>query len=55
MDITITLNPEEQAALEQLIDASLRHAGTGALNVAVHFKTKLEAAKAQNLLPKATD
>lgn len=55
MDITITLNPEEQAALEQMIDASLRHAGTGALNVAVHFKNKLDAAKAQTLVPKAVD
>lgn len=55
MDITLTLSPEEQAALEQMIDASLRHAGTGALNVAVHFRSKLDAAKAQALSPKAAD
>lgn len=41
MNITLTLNPEEQAAIYQLIDAALRHAGAGALDVAVHFKAKI--------------
>ncbi len=48
-DIVITLNEQEQAALQQLIDAALRHAGAGALDVAAHFKAKLiSAAEAAN-------
>jgi hypothetical protein len=42
--VTITLTEQEQAALRQLIDAALRHAGTGALDVAAHFSAKLAAA-----------
>lgn len=45
--ITITLNPQEQEALRQLIDAALRHAGEGALDVAAHFKAKITKALAQ--------
>jgi hypothetical protein len=43
--ITITLTDQEQEALRQLIDAALRHAGEGALDVAAHFKAKLVAAR----------
>lgn len=45
--ITITLTPEEQEALRQLIDAALRHSGGGALDVAAHFKAKVVAARAE--------
>jgi hypothetical protein len=42
--INITLDDQEQAALTQLIDVALRHAGIGALDVAAHFKAKLDTA-----------
>jgi len=42
--INITLDDREQAALTQLIDVALRHAGIGALDVAAHFKAKLDTA-----------
>jgi len=45
-EITITLTPEEQSALHQLIDAALRHAGSGALEVAMHFRSKIASARA---------
>ncbi len=41
MDVTLILNAEEQKAFVQLIDAALRHAGTGALDAAAHFKGRL--------------
>ncbi len=41
--ITIAPREQEQAALRQLIDALLRHAGAGTLNVATHFTAKLAA------------
>lgn len=43
-EIKITLSPEEQSALMQLIDAALRHSGSGALDVAAHFKAKIASA-----------
>ena len=39
--LTLTLDPNEQAALQQLLDAALRHAGLGALETVAHFATKL--------------
>ena len=50
MAITITLTPEEQRAFLQLIDVALRYSGTGALDVAAHFKTKLAAAERSAVL-----
>jgi hypothetical protein len=44
MDITITFTSQEQAALVQLLDVALRAVGLGALDVAVHFKQKLDSA-----------
>lgn len=43
--ITMQLSDQEQEALRQLIDAALRHAGEGALDVAAHFKAKLAMAR----------
>jgi hypothetical protein len=42
--VTITLEDNEQSALLQLIDVALRQSGLGALDVAAHFKVKLDAA-----------
>ena len=42
--IDITLDDREQAALTQLIDVALLQAGIGALDVAAHFKAKLDTA-----------
>jgi hypothetical protein len=44
MDITITLNDDEQKAFAQLLDVALRHSGAGALDVAAHFKMKIAQA-----------
>jgi hypothetical protein len=46
-EITITLDEKEQEALRQLIDAALRQAGEGALDVAAHFKAKVAVARAR--------
>lgn len=45
MKITLTLTPDEQQAFLQLIDAALRYAGNGALDVAAHFRAKLAGAQ----------
>lgn len=42
--ITITLDEQEQAAFKQLLDIALRQSGMGALDVAAHFKVKLDQA-----------
>lgn len=55
MIITITLNPEEQAAFRQLLDAALRVAGIGALDVVVHFKSKLDAVTQQSAAEEAAE
>jgi hypothetical protein len=51
--ITITLDAQERNALTQLIDVALRQAGIGALDVATHFKAKLDAAVAALVVPEA--
>ena len=42
--ISLSLDEKEQSAFMQLIDVALRQAGLGALDVAAHFKVKLDAA-----------
>jgi len=44
MDVTLTFTADEQRAFLELIDAALRHAGAGALDVAAHFKGRLRSA-----------
>lgn len=44
-DITFVLNEQEQAWLNALIDIALRHSGASALEVAAHFKSKIDAAQ----------
>ena len=41
---TLVLDDAEQKALLQLLDIALRQSGLGALDVAAHFKVKLDAA-----------
>jgi hypothetical protein len=50
--ISITLSDEEQEALRQLIDAALRHAGEGALDVAALFKSKIITARSAASQPR---
>ncbi len=44
-DITLVLNDQEQAWFNAMIDISLRHSGVNALEVAAHFKNKIDAAR----------
>lgn len=44
--VMLPLDQGEIAALRQLIDAALRHSGIGAVQAAMHFLVKLEAAAA---------
>jgi hypothetical protein len=44
-DITISLTEQEQAWFRALLDTALRHSGIGALEVAAHFKGKLDSAQ----------
>lgn len=42
--ITISLDPREAAALQQLIDAGLRHSGLAVAEAAVHMNRKITEA-----------
>lgn len=42
---SITIDEDEEASLNQLLDVALRQAGIGALKAARHWASKLENAK----------
>jgi hypothetical protein len=56
--ITITLDDGEQAAINQLLDAAVKHVGLGAVQAIGHFLVKFEQAKGVSIAPvplEATD
>jgi hypothetical protein len=49
--ITITLDDGEQSAINQLLDAAVKHIGLGAVQAAAHFLVKFEQAKGVSIAP----